>query len=233
MSFTGWLRSLRPALAPHRAGRKNRRRSPRTATHRPRPEVLEDRCLLSLNPAVNYAVAGGPLDAVVGDFDGDGKANLVTVNATDVSVLPGNGDGTVRAAQPTAVGSALCSLAAGDVNGDGRLYLAITSSVTVWNGTAYVTTGSVLVLFNKTATAGGPVSFQAAQLQHRHESDPGAVAVGDLNGDGKLDVAPAQAAGAPCRRRRWRGSRPGGEAAARAAAGPRSRPAAGVCRRLG
>ena len=33
-------------------------------------ETLEDRCLLTLNPAVNYAVAAAPLDVVVGDFTG-------------------------------------------------------------------------------------------------------------------------------------------------------------------
>src|SRR5207245_9264938 len=117
-------------------------------------EALEDRCLLSLNPAVNYAVAAYPLDMAVGDFNGDGKADLVTINTTQVSVLPGNGDGTFGAAQTTTVGSGLRSVAAGDFNGDGRLDLAITSSLTMWTGTTYCTTDSALVLLNSRAALG-------------------------------------------------------------------------------
>src|SRR5439155_8361714 len=83
-------------------------------------ESLEDRTLLSFLPVVNYGVAAYPLDMAVGDFNGDGKADLVTINATQVSVLPGNGDGAFGAAQTTAVGSGMRSVAAGDINGDGR-----------------------------------------------------------------------------------------------------------------
>src|SRR5438093_707638 len=84
MSFTSWLRNLRSALAPSRVERQHRRRSLRPAPHRPRLEALEDRCLLTLSPAVNYAVAAYPLDMVVADLNGDGKADLVTINATSV-----------------------------------------------------------------------------------------------------------------------------------------------------
>src|SRR5205823_2206521 len=122
MSFTSWLRNLRSALAPGQMDCKHRRqRSLRAVTNRPQLELLEDRCLLSFSPAVPYAVAAYPLDMVVGDFNGDGKADLVTINATQVSVLPGSGDGTFGAAQTAAVGSGLRSVAAGDFNGDGRL----------------------------------------------------------------------------------------------------------------
>src|SRR5216684_4459103 len=47
MSFNSWLQNLRSALAPSRMGRNYRRRSLRAATHRPRLEVLEDRCVPS------------------------------------------------------------------------------------------------------------------------------------------------------------------------------------------
>src|SRR5262245_45857892 len=159
-------------------------------------EGLEDRCLLALNPAVNYPVAAAPLDAVVGDFNGDTKADLMTINATQLSFLPGNGDGTFGAVQTTDIGSGLRSVAAGHFNGDGRLDLAITSSVTTWDGTQYITTGAVLVLLNSTATASSPVTFQAARsFSTGTNLTPCALAVGDLNGDGKLDVAAAEAGG--------------------------------------
>ncbi|MFE1886931.1 FG-GAP repeat domain-containing protein, partial [Streptomyces diastatochromogenes] len=48
------------------------------------------------DPAVNYAVGDVPASVAVGDFNGDGKLDLVTANANsdNVSVLPGIGDGT-------------------------------------------------------------------------------------------------------------------------------------------
>jgi hypothetical protein len=196
MSFHSWLQNLRSALAPGWGQRHHRRRgSRRAATYRPNLEALEDRCLLSFSPAVNYGVGAYPLDTVAGDFNGDGKADLVTVNSTSVSVLPGNGDGTFGAAQTVAADSGLRSAAADDFNGDGRLDLVITSSVTTWNGTSYVTTGSVVVFLNNTA-AGSAITFQPARsFSTGMNLTPAAVAVGDLNGDGKVDVATVQAGG--------------------------------------
>jgi FG-GAP-like repeat/RTX calcium-binding nonapeptide repeat (4 copies) len=189
-----WFHSLfdrRNSTAP-RARTGHRRRT----TRKPLVEALEDRTLLNFSPAVNYPVTANPLDMVVGDFNGDGKADLVTINATQVSVLPGNGDGTFGTAQTITAGSGLRSVAAGNFNGDARLDLVISSSVTTWNGTAYVTTGAVLVLLNSTAVPGSPVTFQAARsFSSGTNLTPGAVAVGDLNGDGKADVAVVQAGG--------------------------------------
>jgi hypothetical protein len=37
----------------------------------------------------------GPLSLTVGDFNGDGKLDIVTANTSDVSVLLGNGKGTL------------------------------------------------------------------------------------------------------------------------------------------
>jgi hypothetical protein len=180
MSSPSWLQNLRSALARGRGQRHHRRRgSLWAATHRPSLEVLEDRLTPSFGPAVNYPVAAPPVDMVVGDFNSDGKADLLTINGAQASVLLGHGDGTFAAAQTTDVGSGLNSVAAGDFNGDGRLDLVITSG-----------TGSLLVVLNNTAAPGGPVTFQAARTFSTTFA-LGAVAVGDLNGDGNLDVVAA------------------------------------------
>jgi hypothetical protein len=180
MRFLSWLHGLKPTAS----GPRTKRGQARGPRRQPRSvqlaiETLEDRCLLSFSPAVNYPAAGDPGDMVVADLNRDGKADVVTINVGQVSILPGQGDGSFGTAQTISVGSSLRAVAAGDCNGDGRLDLVIS------------TTTSVLVLLNNTATVGGPVTFQAARSFSTGTSSfqPGLVAVGDLNGDGKLDVA--------------------------------------------
>ena len=75
----------------------------------------------------------------VGDFNGDGVADLAVVN-TDfpsgtVSVLLGNGDGNFQTESKFVVGRGPFSVAVGDFNGDGLPDLAVanddSSDVTV------------------------------------------------------------------------------------------------------
>ena len=109
--------------------------------------------------------AAGVASVAVGDFNGDGKLDLVT----NGSVLLGNADGTFQAPLAFPAG-AYSSVAVGDFNGDGKLDLAGTSASSV----------SVL-LGNGDGTFQAPLTFAAGQ--------PWSVAVGDFNGDGKLDLA--------------------------------------------
>jgi hypothetical protein len=137
-------------------------------------------------PAVDYpVVAAGdasPRSLAVGDLNGDGKPDLVTANSTadNVSVLLGKGDGTFRTAVTYAVQSNPVSVAIGDLNGDGRLDLAVVNS----------DSDSVSVLLGK-----GDGTFQAATnyLVGQIGDTLSSVAIGDLNSDGKLDLAVADA----------------------------------------
>src|SRR5881397_3916039 len=76
-------------------------------------------------------VGTNPRSVAVGDFNGDGRLDLAVTNASSydvpgtVSVLLGNGDGTFQSALSFAAGSNPLSVAVGDVNGDGRLDLAV------------------------------------------------------------------------------------------------------------
>ena len=61
----------------------------------------------------------------MGDFNGDGKADLATANVdgNTVSVLLGNGDGSFRTNVDYSVGNPNwlpTSVAVGDFNGDGK-----------------------------------------------------------------------------------------------------------------
>jgi Bacterial Ig-like domain (group 3)/FG-GAP-like repeat/Cep192 domain 4/FG-GAP repeat len=126
--------------------------------------------------AVNYAVGSSPTSVAAGDFNGDGKLDLVAANfgGTTVSVLLGNGDGTFQAMKGYAAGSRPISVAVGDFNGDGMLDLVVVNNLT---------TGTVSLLAgNGDGTFRAPVTFGVG-------TSPRSVAVADFNGDGKPDLA--------------------------------------------
>ncbi|HEV2383552.1 MAG TPA: FG-GAP-like repeat-containing protein [Terriglobia bacterium] len=132
----------------------------------------------TFQPAVNYAIAQPEaLFVLVADFNGDGKPDLaVAANGSlnEVSILLGNGDGTFQAHRDFSVISSpqITSLAAGDLNGDGILDLAIVG------GSASV----LAALGNGDGTFKTPVSYGVG-------SEPASVALGDFNGDDILDLA--------------------------------------------
>ncbi|MGH8395367.1 MAG: FG-GAP repeat domain-containing protein, partial [Pseudomonas sp.] len=81
--------------------------------------------------AARYFTGGSfPLSVAVGDFNGDGLADLAVANngSGNVSVLLGNGDGTFQATRNFGAGSGPRSVAVGDFNGDGAQDLAVTNS---------------------------------------------------------------------------------------------------------
>ena len=131
--------------------------------------------------AINFGSGGNVASFVaVGDFNGDGVQDLVVANSGDfdsgnVSVLLGNGDGTLQTARSLGAGSNPFSVAVGDFNGDGVQDLAITNG-----GSAHV---SVLL-------GNGDGTFQAA-VNFGVGIRPAVVTVGDFNGDGIQDLAVA------------------------------------------
>jgi len=144
---------------------------------RPCIERLEDRTVLSLSfsAPMNYTLSRQPNDVVVGDFNGDGKPDLLhSDNKSTVGLLLGNGDGTFQAAQDMPIFDGEGPMAVGDFNGDGKLDLAI------------LDTGGVNVLLGN-----GDGTFQADTRYYFGGVSPQAIAVGDLRGDGKLDIVTA------------------------------------------
>src|SRR5438552_918900 len=87
---------------------------------RPRVEVLEDRTLLSFAAPLSVPTGANPTSVAVGDFNGDGKADLAAANLGDatVSVLLGNGDGSFRTGASLVVGAGPLAVAVGDFKGD-------------------------------------------------------------------------------------------------------------------
>ena len=60
----------------------------------------------------------------VGDFNGDGKLDLVSLGDLTINVLFGNGDGTFQSPVTTQPSFAVQTIGIGDFNGDGKLDVA-------------------------------------------------------------------------------------------------------------
>ncbi len=96
-------------------------------------ETLETRALLSatFTTATDYATGLEPVGMVSADFNGDGRADLATVNeaGNSISILISNGDGTLRPAINVAVENTPNSIAVGDYTGDGRADLVVNGNI--------------------------------------------------------------------------------------------------------
>jgi hypothetical protein len=132
-------------------------------------------------PLLQSGTGTKPVSVAVGDFNGDGKADIAVADQTSsgVVVLLGNGNGTFR----TAVGygsstGTPTSVAVGDFNGDGKADLVVANQ-----------SGNNVSLF----LGKGDGTFQAA-VNSATGTQPTSLAVSDFNGDGRTDLVVANQA---------------------------------------
>ncbi len=133
----------------------------------------------------DYATGTGPYSVSIGDLDGDGKPDLALANngSNTVSVLRNTStSGTVSFAAKVDFSTGIWpySVSIGDVDGDGKPDLAVANY------------GSNTVSVLRNTSSSGSVSFEA-KVDFTAGSSPESVSIGDLNGDGKPDLAVANA----------------------------------------
>lgn len=139
-------------------------------------------------PGVPISVGADPVGIVSGDFNHDGKPDVVVaishlnsgVQGGQVRVMLGNGDGTFTAGQLATAGTTPLGITTGDFNHDGITDLAVTNygsaSVAILLGIGSGGFGD--------GTFGPPTLFACGPNPHQ-------ICTGDFNGDGILDLAVA------------------------------------------
>ena len=124
-----------------------------------------------------FSALGGAPPAAIADFNGDGKLDIVGVPAgvppTPITLLLGNGDGTFRQGPPLPIAVFTYSIAAGDLNGDGKPDLAVCYS----NGSP---PPQLHILLNR-----GDGTFRLGQSLGVCN---GPLSIADFNADGKADI---------------------------------------------
>jgi hypothetical protein len=140
------------------------------------PQTVVAETSLGLQPGTTYPRTDYTYAIATGDFNGDGKQDIVMasrVNGT-VTVYLGNGDGTFQNGVDYPAENPCCTgiqppwaITVGDFNGDGYMDLAVA------NGTLAVLLGN------------GDGTFQPAVNYSVYAT---ALAVADLNGDGNADL---------------------------------------------
>lgn len=144
----------------------------------------------TFQPAQTFLTDYDPSSIAAGDVNGDGKIDLIVSYFCDpmgdldcrygaIDVYLGNGNGTFQAPVDYSSGGYVTQeVVLGDMNGDGKPDLIVANC-----GSANCYIGTVGVLLNN-----GDGTFQAAKTYNSGGVLPLAVTVGDVNGDGKLDV---------------------------------------------
>jgi hypothetical protein len=138
--------------------------------------------------AQSFTTGTAPSGICIADIDGDGKADIVTAN---------NAGGTISILRNTSSPSSISfaakvdvnansdpyAIAISDIDNDGKPDLIVANSYL----SGFLGIGNSVTVYRNTSTSGS-ISF-ASGLSFTTGNEPYEIAVGDVNGDGKPDLA--------------------------------------------
>lgn len=134
----------------------------------------------TFQPELANADPNNAYNLAVADLNGDGIPDVVT-SGNELEVFLGNGDGTLESPTTTEVAGNIGAMITGDFNGDGIPDIAMEGG---W-------TGIVMLFGNGDGTFKTPGSvYGNSQMEDGGTYGP-ALAAGDFNNDGKLDLVTA------------------------------------------
>ena len=143
----------------------------------------------SLAAKVDLGVSAGPISATIADLDMDGKPDIAVANngANTISLLRNlSAPGSITTASfatkvDLTAGSHPYAVVTGDIDGDGKPELVVPNQAAA----------SVSVFRNIAVPGTLSVSSFATRVDFTTGSNPFAVAIADIDGDGKMDIAVA------------------------------------------
>jgi hypothetical protein len=137
---------------------------------------------VSFAPRVDFPTGSNPRGLAIQDLDEDGRPEIVITNyaSKSLSVLKNTSSGIGNVSFvgkiDYATGNGSSAIAVGDMNGDSKPDLAVANALT-----------NAFSIFKNTG-AGGSISF-AAKADFHILDNPAAIAISDLDKDGRMDVA--------------------------------------------
>ncbi|HYF50534.1 MAG TPA: Calx-beta domain-containing protein [Planctomycetota bacterium] len=125
-------------------------------------------------------VGNKPVTMAVGDYDGDGKLDIVTssLDTGQIALVGGNGDGTFRAPAIMNIGLKCPGVATGQLNGGGLPDLAIAD-----------VRGNQIFALNNSADANGPGLFRFGAASYSVNESGGFIDVTVLRVSGNTEAA--------------------------------------------
>ncbi len=138
----------------------------------------------SFSPKVDFVADDGPTAVSIGDLDGDGKLDLAVANwlGNTVSIIRNTSQGGILSSDARVdltTGTNPFSVAIGDLDDDGKPDLAVANR-----------NSNTVSIFRNTSVSGtlSTGSF-SSKVDFATGTNPLSVAIGDLDGDGKADLA--------------------------------------------